>query len=76
VDVATKSVLELTKAGVADEQLVAFRRDVERDVGLGASPASAALVQLTDVSASYASDGTVIAAPPGGRPGGARKLKP
>lgn len=76
VDVATKSVLELTKAGIADEQLVAFRRDVERDVGLGASPASAALVQLTDVSASLATDGTVIAAPPGGRASGVRKLKP
>jgi hypothetical protein len=37
-DDATRTVLALTKAGLVDEQLVAFRRDVERDVGIGAPP--------------------------------------
>ena len=37
-DDAARSVLALTKAGLVDEQLVAFRRDVERDIGIGAPP--------------------------------------
>lgn len=73
VPVATKSVLELRKLGIADEQLVAFRRDVERDIGLGASPASAAIVQLTDVSASFAGDGTVLGTSPGRSTTGRKK---
>jgi hypothetical protein len=40
-DDATRTVLALTKAGLVDEQLVAFRRNVERDIGIGASPAAA-----------------------------------
>ena len=40
-DGAAKSVLALTKAGIVDEQLVALRRDVERDIGVGAPPAVA-----------------------------------
>ena len=42
VRTATESVLALTDLGLADEQLVAFRRDVERDIGLGAPPGTAA----------------------------------
>jgi hypothetical protein len=76
VDAATKSVLELTKAGIADEQLVAFRRGVERDVGLGAAPASAALLQAADFSASFARDGTGSGLPGSTRPGAAPRLKP
>ena len=40
-DGAARSVLALTKAGLVDEQLVAFRREVERDIGIGAPPAAA-----------------------------------
>ena len=72
VSTATKSILELTKAGIADEQLVAFRRGVERDVGLGAAPASAALLQAADFSASFARDGTVTGLPATGRGPGTR----
>jgi len=42
VRTATETVLALTDLGLADEQLVAFRRDVERDIGLGAPPSTAA----------------------------------
>lgn len=42
VRTATQTVLALTDLGLADEQLVAFRRDVERDIGLGAPPGTAA----------------------------------
>ncbi len=42
---ASRTVLALTRAGIADEQLVAFRRDVERDIGIGAPPAVAALLR-------------------------------
>ena len=45
-DNAAKAVLALTSKGVADEQLVAFRRDVERDIGIGAPPGIAAMLQL------------------------------
>ena len=45
VSTATESIFELTKNGIADAQLVAFRRDVERDVGMGAAPAAAALLE-------------------------------
>ena len=43
-EAATSSVLALTKAGIADAQLVAFRRDVERDIGIGAPPAAAVVI--------------------------------
>jgi hypothetical protein len=46
-NVATSSDLALTQAGIADEQLVAFRREVERDIGIGAPPAAAALLRAT-----------------------------
>jgi hypothetical protein len=45
VNDASGSVLALSRLGLADEQLVAFRRDVERDIGLGAPPGTAALLQ-------------------------------
>jgi hypothetical protein len=32
---------------MADEQLVAFRREVERDIGIGAPPAAAAILRAT-----------------------------
>jgi hypothetical protein len=46
-ETATSSVLALTKAGMADEQLVAFRREVERDIGIGAPPAAATILRAT-----------------------------
>ena len=51
-DNATRSVLALTNKGAVDEQLVAFRRDVERDIGIGAPPGIAASVRLGDFRAS------------------------
>lgn len=50
-DGASRSVLALTKAGIVDEQLVAFRRDVERDIGVGAPPAAALAVRASSLSA-------------------------
>jgi hypothetical protein len=72
---ATQSVLELTKAGIADEQLVAFQRDVERDVGMGAAPASAAAIRLSGFSASFSRDGS-NGLPGTGLPTGSKKLRP
>lgn len=43
---AARTVLTLTKAGLVDEQLVAFRRDVERDIGIGAPPAAAVALSV------------------------------
>jgi hypothetical protein len=58
VEVATKSVLDLTRAGAADELLVAFRRDVERDIGVGAPPATAAMVRSNSAQFLLSTDGT------------------
>ena len=53
-DNATRSVLALTSKGVADEELVAFRRNVERDIGVGAPPGVALALRLSGVNASRA----------------------
>jgi hypothetical protein len=70
---ATQSVLELTKAGIADEQLVAFRRDVERDVGMGAAPAAAATLRAGTLQLNLSTQGPGAAS---GTPGGRGKLRP
>ncbi|MDF1505099.1 hypothetical protein [Roseisolibacter sp. H3M3-2] len=54
---ASRAVLGLTRAGIADEQLVAFRRDVERDIGIGAPPAAAATIRATTLGVSAQRDG-------------------
>jgi hypothetical protein len=60
---ATRTVLALTKAGLVDEQLVAFRRNVERDIGIGASPAAA-------LSRNFGLGPRVSTSREGGAPGG------
>ncbi len=68
-DNAAKSVLALTRKGLADEQLVAFRRDVERDIGVGAPPGVAVTLQLSGISASLAPiDGARHGPPPKPKP--------
>jgi len=42
-DTAASTVLALTEVRATDEQLVAFRREVERDIGTGAPPSAAAV---------------------------------
>jgi hypothetical protein len=46
-DTATMAVTVLVDARVADDELVDFRRNVERDIALGAPPAAAAAGRLT-----------------------------
>lgn len=70
---ATSSVLALTKAGIADEQLLAFRREVERDIGIGAPPATAAVLRATSFNQNLSCGGLAGACPviqgrPVGRP--------
>lgn len=55
---ASRAVLELTRAGVADEQLVAFRRDVERDIGIGAPPAAATTLRASSLALNLGREGT------------------
>lgn len=72
-DNATRSVLALTNKGAEDEQLVAFRRDVERDIGVGAPPSIAVTLRTADFRASRnISDGVVV----GGGPPAPRKPRP
>jgi len=68
---ASRAVLDLTRAGVADEQLVAFRRDVERDIGIGAPPAAAATLRASSLALNLGRDGGAAGAAsrvPAGRP--------
>jgi hypothetical protein len=69
-DVATTSVLSLARAGMADEQLVAFRREVERDIGIGAPPAAAAVIRgnLPSLSRTGGTGGGTPGAPTKPRP--------
>lgn len=68
-DTAISAVLALA-SGLADSDYVAFRRNVERDIQLGASPAAALDVRLR-VAAEMAGD-----ALSGSAPGGAQGTKP
>jgi len=61
---ATQTVLTLTRAGTTDEQLLAFQREVERDIGIGAPPAAA--VELRGLA--FSQTGSI--------PGGARTTTP
>jgi hypothetical protein len=45
-DAATQAVVRLASGTAEDEALLDFRRDVERDIALGAPPAAAAAVRL------------------------------
>jgi len=56
-DSATAAVLTLTEASVDDDELVEFRRSVERDIALGAPPAAAASVRMNAFAPATLSDG-------------------
>ena len=73
VDGAARSVLALTKAGIVDEQLVAFRRDVERDIGIGAPPAVAVGVRLNGIVAYSGIGDGVLGGSARGAGGGKRR---
>jgi hypothetical protein len=66
-DTATMAVTVLVDARVADDELVDFRRSVERDISLGAPPAAAAAGRLTSERFNSGSDTPLLggsAAPP------------
>jgi hypothetical protein len=71
---AAQSVLALTKAGIVDEQLVAFRRDVERDIAVGAPPAVAGGVRATTLRAARGVGDGHVNGPVG--PAGGGKSRP
>jgi hypothetical protein len=73
-EAASRSVLALTRAGIADQQLLAFRRDVERDIGIGAPPAAATILNANSAVANLSrvpGSGT-----PAGRPQGDARRRP
>lgn len=65
---ASRAVIGLTQVGVADEQLVAFRRDVERDIGIGAPPAAAVSLRESSLRLNRTGGAGSQAGPPAGRP--------
>lgn len=60
---ASRAVLGLTRAGIADEQLVAFRRDVERDIGIGAPPAATVTLRALSLQRDGGSAGSANRSP-------------
>lgn len=72
-DGAARSVLALTKAGLVDEQLVAFRRDVERDIVVGAPPAAAVALRASQFGDIRTSLLDAEGGGPSGRSGGKRR---
>jgi hypothetical protein len=74
-EAASRSVLALTRAGIADERLLAFRRDVERDIGIGAPPAAATILNANSglAALSRSAPGAVGGPAPFGRPEGRRR---
>jgi hypothetical protein len=66
-DAATQAVVRLASGAAEDEALLDFRRDVERDIALGAPPAAAAAVRLNSAGRAKdftATPGTVRDGPP------------
>jgi len=73
VDTATRTVLALAR--VPDAALLAFQRDVERDVSVGAVPASAASVRAAGLERTATGD-LASPAPTGPNTGGLPTRKP
>lgn len=67
VDTAARSVLALAR--VRDATLMAFQRDVERDISVGAVPAAAASLRAGAVERSMAADGAAMPTLQGGEAG-------
>jgi Flp pilus assembly protein TadB len=63
---ATQTVLALVERGARDEVLVAFGRDVERDISIGAPPATATEVRAEGLVNTDANRGTMATSAPGG----------
>lgn len=72
VDSAVSAVAGLRVAGVGDTDLLAFQRDVERDIAIGAPPLTAALVRAGSLRA----DPGTVAVPLSGPGGGSPKKRP
>jgi hypothetical protein len=66
-DTASAVVLALAERGARDTELVAYRRDVERDIGLGAPPAAAAVVRAVSGD-NVAAPGAIEMSAGGSRP--------
>lgn len=57
-DTAALAVTALAEAGVNDAQLVALRRDVERDIGVGAPPTTALIARTGSLTDMFTIGGT------------------
>ena len=82
VDTAARTVLALARA--EDAALVAYQRDVERDISVGALPAAAASLRAgalerslnADTAVPQSTGGVQTAGPTGGTAGGPRNNRP
>jgi hypothetical protein len=62
------AVITLADARVGDDELVEFRRSVERDIALGAPPAAAASVRMNGFAPNSFNDGRSLGAEQAGAP--------
>jgi len=67
-DSATAAVITLADARLGDDELVEFRRSVERDIALGAPPAAAASVRMNGFAPNSFNDGRSLGAEQAGAP--------
>jgi hypothetical protein len=67
-EAATQAVVRLASGTAEDEALLEFRRDVERDIALGAPPAAAAAVRLNTAARGEADLGASIGGTPRSSP--------
>jgi len=59
-DTAAQAVVALARVGTREAELVAFRRDVERDIALGTPAGAAASVRLSDAARDVFGQGSAI----------------
>lgn len=67
-EAATQAVIRLAEGTGEDEALLDFRRDVERDIALGAPPAAAAAVRLNSAGLTETTFRSGADVPTGGSP--------
>jgi hypothetical protein len=67
-DTAARAVVALARAGAREEELVAFRQSVERDIALGAPAGASASVRVTAVGRELTTVGAAPVAQPPSQP--------
>ena len=76
VDSAVRAVAGLRGSGAGDAELIAFQRDVERDIAIGAPPATATAVRFDNFQGPISAADPDPKEPPSPQGGGRTRRKP